>query len=145
MLGQGCSITLSFGVARRSRSVLSLGHGWLNSNSLLWSRNHLKCQEYVDNLHSSLKELHIDFIHFFWWPWVTDPDPGSCQVCQMVLGETCKRPRLKIPYGSLALQRCLSTWLPENRFKFWHGVSQDHLTKLKWTGVGVGDPGTSEN
>ncbi len=37
------------------------------------------------SLHSSPKEVHIDFAQFSWWPRVTDPDPGSCQVCQMVL------------------------------------------------------------
>ncbi len=33
------------------------------------------------SIHSSPKEVHIDFIQFSWWPWVTDPDPGSCQIC----------------------------------------------------------------
>ncbi len=40
-------------------------------------------------LQSSPKEVHIDFIQFSHWPRVTDPDPGSCQVCQMVLGVIC--------------------------------------------------------
>ncbi len=56
-------------------------------------------------LHSSPEELHIDLIQFSWWPRVIDPYPRSCKVCQMVLEETCKRPSLKIPYGSLALLR----------------------------------------
>ena len=46
---------------------------------------------YVLPLHSSPKEVHTDFIQFSWWPWVTDPDPGSCQICQMVLGENDPR------------------------------------------------------
>ena len=37
-------------------------------------------------LQSSPKEVHIDFIQFPWWPWITDPDPGSYWVCQVVLG-----------------------------------------------------------
>ncbi len=36
-------------------------------------------------LHSSPKEVHIDFTQFSRWPRVTDPDPWSCQVCQMVI------------------------------------------------------------
>ncbi len=59
-------------------------------------------------IHSS-PEVHIVFIQFSQWAQVTDPDPGSCRVCQMVFGWICKRPRSKIPYGSLALLRFLST------------------------------------
>ncbi len=33
-------------------------------------------------LHSSPKEVHIDFVQFSRWPWVTDPDLGSCRFCQ---------------------------------------------------------------
>ncbi len=33
-------------------------------------------------LQSSPKEVHIDFIQFSKWPQVTDPDTGSCRVCQ---------------------------------------------------------------
>ncbi len=47
-------------------------------------------------LHSSPKELHIDFIQFSWWPRVTDPCPGSSQVCQMVFGVICEWPFDKI-------------------------------------------------
>ncbi len=36
-------------------------------------------------LHSSPKEVHIDLPQFSRWPWVTDPDLGSCRFCQMVL------------------------------------------------------------
>ncbi len=50
------------------------------------------------------------------WPQVTDPNPGSCQVCQIVLG---------VHMGSFG------------------SYSQDHLKKLKWPEVGVVDLGTS--
>ena len=59
------------------------------------------------------KEVHIDFIQFSCWPRVIDPDPGSFKVCQMVLGETCKRPCLRI--------------------KFWHGVFSELLSRLHCT------------
>ena len=35
--------------------------------------------------------MHIDFIQLSRWPRVTDPDLGSCQSCQMVMGVICKR------------------------------------------------------
>ena len=44
------------------------------------------CMSCTYNVHSSPKEVHINLFQFSWWPWVTDPDPGPCQVCQMVLG-----------------------------------------------------------
>ena len=47
------------------------------------------------------------------WLW-----PGSCQVCQMVLGVICKRPRWK--FLSVLLQYISRLW--ENRFKFGHWV-----------------------
>ena len=62
----------------------------------------------------SPREVHIDLPQFSRWPWVTDPDLGSCRFCQMVLTAICK------------------------------SYSQDQLTKLKWPEVGVGDLGTSE-
>ncbi len=65
------------------------------------------------NLHSSPKEVHIDLPQFSWWPWITDPDLGSCQLCQMVLTAICKRPHSKIPY----------------RFKFWHRVFCELLSR----------------
>ncbi len=37
------------------------------------------------HVHSSPKEVHIDLPQFSRWPWVTDPDLGSCRCCQMVL------------------------------------------------------------
>ncbi len=46
---------------------------------------------------------------FFRWPWVTDPDGGSCTFCQMVLRVTCKKPHYDIPHGSLAILTCSST------------------------------------
>ncbi len=35
------------------------------------------------------KKVQVDFTQFSQRPRVTDPDPGSCQVCQMVLGLIC--------------------------------------------------------
>ena len=75
----------------------------------------------VTFLQSSPKEVYIDFVEFSRLPHFEDSDPGSCQVCQMVLGVICKRPCLKITY------------------------SQDHLTKLKRPEFGVGGLGTSGN
>ena len=49
------------------------------------------------------------------------PRPGSYQICQTVLRVICKRPRSKIPYGSLALQK--------NCFKLWHGVYCELLSR----------------
>ncbi len=76
--------------------------------------------------------MHIDSPQFSRWPWVTDPDLGSCRFCQMVLTAICKRPHSKIPYGSLISR------LRENRFKFWHGVFCELLSrpinKTKMTG-----------
>ena len=65
----------------------------------------------LDTVHSSPKEVHIDFAQFFWWPQVTDPNPGSCQDCQMVLGVICKRPHSK------------------NSLWFWHGVFCKFLSR----------------
>ena len=31
------------------------------------------------------KEVHIDFAKFPRWPWVNDPDLGSCRFCQIIL------------------------------------------------------------
>ncbi len=52
-------------------------------------------------LHSSPKEVHIDLPLFSRWPWVTDPDLGSCHFCQMVLTAICKR--LLRPFSKLKL------------------------------------------
>ena len=68
-----------------------------------------KCTHYTD-IHSSQKEVHIDFAQFSRWRRVTEPNPGSCQVCQTVLVVICKRPCWKIPYRYLALLRCLSSY-----------------------------------
>ncbi len=48
-------------------------------------------------IHSSSKETQLFWTHFSRWPWVTDPDSGSCTFCQMVLRVTCKKPRCDIP------------------------------------------------
>ncbi len=61
------------------------------------------------DIHSSSKETQLFWTHFSQWPWVTDPDPGSCTFCQMVLRVTCKKPRCDIHHGSLVILTCLST------------------------------------
>ena len=64
------------------------------------------------HVHSS-KETQLFWTHFSLWPWVTDPEPGSCTFCQMVLRVTCEKPRCDIPNGSLTILTCLSTCLIE--------------------------------
>ena len=49
----------------------------------------------LSGVHSSPKEVHIDFVQFSRWPWLTDPNPGAWQVCQMVLGVICKKKPLE--------------------------------------------------
>ncbi len=39
----------------------------------------------MPNIHSSPKEVYIDFTQFSQWPRVKDPDPSSFRICQMVL------------------------------------------------------------
>ncbi len=68
----------------------------LTANVILF----LKTSWRLTILHSSPKEVHIDFTQYSQWPPVTDPYPGSWKVCQMVLGVICKRPCSKIPCGS---------------------------------------------
>ena len=86
-------------------------------------------------IHTSPKEVHIDFAHFSRWHRVTDPNLGSCHVCQMVLGVVCKRPHLEIPYGSHAL---LKFWHPgllrvtlKTIWKNWNDPRQSWLAKTK--------------
>ena len=35
-------------------------------------------------IHPSSKETQLFWTHFSRWPWVTDPDPGSCTFCQLL-------------------------------------------------------------
>ena len=51
-----------------------------------------KCFPHLKYVHSSSKETQLFWTHFARWPWVTDPDPGSCTFCQMILRVTCKKP-----------------------------------------------------
>ncbi len=60
-------------------------------------------------VHSSPKETQVESSYFSRWSWVTDPDPVSCQFCQMVLGVACKRPHSKIPDASFTILRYLRT------------------------------------
>ena len=77
---------------------------------------YIQINDALYKIHSSPTEVHIHIIQFSRWPRVANPGPGSCQVCQMVL-------------RILFLIQCILH-------------SQDHLTKLKWPEVGVGDRGT---
>ena len=64
-------------------------------------------------MHSSPKEVHIDFIQFSWWPRVTDIDPGSYQVCQMVLEKHAKDPVwefLSRPFDKIKMTRGWGRW-----------------------------------
>ncbi len=48
---------------------------------------------YTFILHSSPKELHIDFNQFSGWPQLTEPDPGSCRhrvLCKLLFRPFCK-------------------------------------------------------
>ena len=56
------------------------------------------CKIHV-GLHSSPKEVHIDFIQFSPWPRVNGLDPRSWWVCQMVFLVICKRTHSKINSG----------------------------------------------
>ncbi len=81
-------------------------------------------------LHSSPKEVHIDLPQFSWWPWPIMGSELFCYFAGMTYPQTfqdCKRTVLSFDTGSFA------------------SYSQDQLTKLKWSGVGVGDLGISEN
>ncbi len=60
-------------------------------------------------LHSSSKETQLLWTYFPRWPWVTDPDPGSCTFCQMILRVTCKKLLWDIPHGSVTILTWLST------------------------------------
>ncbi len=37
------------------------------------------------HVHSPSKETQLFLTHFSRWPWVTDPNPGSCTFCQTIL------------------------------------------------------------
>ncbi len=42
------------------------------------------CSMIIPNIHSSSKETQLFWTPFSRWPWVTDPDPGSCTFYQIV-------------------------------------------------------------
>ncbi len=45
-------------------------------------------------IQSSSNETQLFWTHFPRWPWVTDPEPGSCTFCQLVLRVTCQKTRI---------------------------------------------------
>ena len=52
----------------------------------IWPRIHGQSYEcIVYHIHSSSKETQLFWTPFSRWPWVTDPDFGSCTFYQMVL------------------------------------------------------------
>ncbi len=63
--------------------------------------------------YSSAKEVHIDFIQVSTWPWVTDPDLGSCLFSQrgqkcirsVLLKGTSPKPQVYF-YDTLQMDRC---------------------------------------
>ncbi len=59
---------------------------WLNEEIkdllyICWDNRPLFFQLFL----SFSKETQLFSTHFSRWPWVTDPDPGSCTFCQMIL------------------------------------------------------------
>ncbi len=75
-----------------------------------------------NTLKSSSKEMHLFWTHFSRWPWVTDPDPGSCTFCQMVLRVTCKKNR----YAAFLLKKSVHSVSKETHCGelpfFWESV-----------------------
>ncbi len=50
-------------------------------------------------LQASSKETQLFWTHFSRWPWATDPDPGSCTFCQMVLRALAKWNTLQLHWS----------------------------------------------
>ncbi len=63
-----------------------------NLSKFAYLRSKKQSYHVLFQVHSSPKQMHIDLIQFSQSPWVTEPDLGSCQNCQMVFGVLHKRP-----------------------------------------------------
>ena len=92
-------------------NILDFDHG-VHLTHMFWT---------VFSVHSSPKEMHIDFAQFSRWPWVTDPVAGSCRFCQMVLTAICKRPqrRLSRPIDKIKMTRGRGRWPRDLRKLGW--------------------------
>ena len=81
--------------------------------NLLWARQDscMPCLIYL-HVHYSPKEVHIDLLQISRWRWVTDPDLGPCQFCQMVFtfwhGVFCEL--LSRPIDKIKMTRGQGRW-----------------------------------
>ena len=116
-------------------STTSLTFWWQKGNfqvliKIIWNDQGQKWMRLV--IHSSPKEVHIEFIPFSRWPGAADPDPGSCQVCQMVFGVICDLLSQIRKFDKIKMTRGRGRWPRDLRKLGWFSCAK-HSEKSVWS------------